>query len=62
MGDRGWLMLEEGTPLSRLVAAHPVGDGLPCCSFVAAWSLAVAAMVGEDIAPTLSAWSRSGWR
>jgi hypothetical protein len=58
MGDRGWLALDENTPLARLVAAHPVGEGLPCCSFVAAWSLCVAGMVGEDIAADLSAWAR----
>jgi hypothetical protein len=58
MGDRGWLVLEQETPLARLVAAHPVGAGLPCCSFVAAWSLCVAGMVGEDIAADLSAWAR----
>jgi hypothetical protein len=58
MGDRGWLALEEGTPLSRLISAHPKGNGLPCCSFVAAWSLVVAGMVGEDIAPELRSWAR----
>jgi len=58
MGDRGWLVLEQGTPLARLVDAYPVGDGLPCCSFVAAWSLCVAGLVGEDIAAELSAWAR----
>ena len=58
MGDRGWLVLEKETPLARLVDAYPAGEGLPCCSFVACWSLCVAGLVGEDIAAELSSWAR----
>ena len=56
-GDRGWLVLEKDTPLARLVAAYPVGEGLPCCSFVACWSLCVAGMVDADIGTKLSYWA-----
>lgn len=55
--DRGWLILDQGTPLQALIEAHPKGDGLPCCSFVAAWSLARAALVPSTQPPVLTAWA-----
>ena len=58
--DRGWMALEQGTALARLVAAHPKGNGLPCCSFVAAWSLWCAGMVPHTIAPDLKLWASLG--